>query len=108
MPQIMQQSRHEEDLGIVDLDDLGELLVMPQLAEILECRSVDSERVFESRVVSGRVDEPHESELTDTCQSLEFPTVDELANALCHGDIDAGRKADDVAQRIERGDFGDG
>lgn len=81
VPQVVQQGRHDQQLGVGRHDRRGESLVVAQMPQAQQGQPVHAHRVLEARVMRRRVHEGHEPQLADPGQPAELGRVHERPDA---------------------------
>ena len=82
MADVVQQGGGQEQLGILRRNRGGESLVGGEPIEVFDGCQEDAERMFEPRVIGGRVDQPDQTELADVGQPAKRGRVDESPHAM--------------------------
>ena len=84
---------------------VGESFVGGQLPQIDQRQPVDAQRVLESRVQRGRIDERNESQLANLRQTAKLGRIDDLPHTVGHRHIDFRRNAHHTLPSIQGGHF---
>jgi hypothetical protein len=101
MPEVENESRDEEELGVRAIDLAREALVAKESSEKEQGEPIDAERMLESRVCRRGVDERDETELTHSCEPPKRRRVDESTHAWSERHVELGSDADRRAARVE-------
>ncbi len=96
MPDVVQQRRDQQQLGMMRIDQLAESLVVAQLREVADRVVKDAEGMLEARVSGSGIDGRSEAQLRDVAQSLKLSGIDEGSDARRKGDILLHRDANDA------------
>ena len=81
MPHIVQQRRDDEQFGIRRSYHRCEWLAIRQLLQIQQRHPIHTQTVLESRMMSGRVNHRHQTELADAREPAESGGIDETLDA---------------------------
>ncbi len=107
MPDVVQQSRAQQNLGPVPINDLAKSRVLAQLTEIADGVVKDAERMLEPRVRGSRINARRQPELRDVLQSLKLRRIDDRPDARREWDVQLHRNPHQPEPRFQVGQLGD-
>ena len=90
VPQVVQQGRGHEQLGVFHRHGPREPLVVGQLLQQQQGQAIDPQRVLEPRVERRRIDQRDQAQLADFREAAELGRVDDLADAVGQRHVQLG------------------
>ena len=107
VPQVVQQGSDQKSLGIAGTNRCHEPGIVCEAIQKQQGHAIHAQRMLEAGMIGSRVNEPHESQLADLCESAKLGGVDELLDPRSERDIEFGRDSHQTPATAKGDHFGD-